>query len=318
VGLKGGLNLSGFHGDEIGESETRNGHIFGAFLNVGLWGPLSVQPEAYYSRRGGTGPDFYTETTGDVTDWLWNYNYLDFVSLFKLKVSPGSSPTLSVFAGSVVSFLVGAKATGTKSKSQVPPYVGAFPYVSPLNYNTKGTDFGGVVGVDVAFDVGPTKLFLDARYTRMMTEFDEPPYDEQFSRKHTALSFQVGVSLTPSAWSGGRRAQRRRPALPTRLPPVNTIVLMEQITREDIAASGEADSVYELILLERPEWVDTGAETVRGTLFLDGQPWVGSAGLLNDRRGIEVEEIRRLVGAPGVYREHAVVIEVISRRKVGG
>ncbi len=317
VGLKGGLNLSSFHGTEIGESDTRQGHIFGAFLNVALWGPFSVQPEAYYSRRGATGADIYTETLGDVTDWLWNYNYLDVGPLFKLRVTPESlSPTVSFFGGPVISFLVGAKATGTKSKAQVPPYVGAFPYVSPLNFNTKGTDWGGVAGVDVSFNVGTTKLYLDARYTQMMTEFDEAPYNEQFSRKHNSLSFQIGVSLTPRAWRGGRRARRR--ALAARPPPENRVVLMERITREDIAARRENNSVYDLIRLERPQWIDTGAETVEGALFLDGQPWVGSTEILRNRRGAEVEEIRRLVGAPGPYRAHAVVIEIVSRRGVGG
>ena len=139
VGLKGGLNLSGFHGADVGESESRAGHIFGAFLSVGVWGPLSVQPEAYYVRRGATGSDIHTEKLGDVTNWLWHYNYLDIVSLLKLRVTPGGgSPSLSLFAGPVVSFLVGAKATGTKSKANVPPYEGAFPFVSPLNYSTKG------------------------------------------------------------------------------------------------------------------------------------------------------------------------------------
>ena len=89
VGLKGGLNLSRFYGENIGESTTRQGHIFGAFLNTGLWGPFSVQPEAYYSRRGATGGDIHTETLGDVTNWLWNYNYLDFVPVLKLRVTPG-------------------------------------------------------------------------------------------------------------------------------------------------------------------------------------------------------------------------------------
>jgi len=314
VGMKGGLNLSGFHGTDIGEAETRQGHIFGAFLNTSLWGPLSVQPEAYYSRRGATGADIHTEALGDVTNRLWNYNYLDITPLLKLSVSPGvSSTSFSVFGGPVVSFLVGAKATGTKSKARVPPYEGAFPYVSPLNYNTKGTDFGGVVGVDLTFDIGPTQVILDARYTRMMTEFDEAPYDAQFSRKHNALSFQIGVGLTPNAWRGGRRQRRRRAALPTREPPVNTVVLMQRITREDIAARRENESVYDIIRLERPQWVDAGEQTVRGTLFLDGQPWVGADELLQSRRGTEVQEIRRLQGAPGPYKQYAVVIEVISR-----
>ena len=319
VGLKGGLNHSGFYGENIGEADTRNGHIFGAFLNTRLWGPLSVQPEIYYSRKGATGADFSTEEFGDVSNWLWNYNYIDVVPLLKLRVTPAAAPApFNLFVGPVISFLAGAKVTGTKSKAKVPPFEGAFPYVNPLNYNTKGNDVGGTVGADVAVAVGPIKVILDARYTRMMTKFDEAPYDQQFSRKHSALSFQVGVSLTPSAWRGGR-ARRRRPALPSvsRPPPVNTVVMLERITREDIAARRENNSIYDLIRLERPQWVDTETETVQGKLFLDGQPWDGSNEMLKNRRGSQVQEVRRMVGAPGAYRAHPVVIEIITRRGVG-
>lgn len=316
VGFKGGLNLSSFYGENIGGSGTRNGHIFGAVLSQHIWGPFSVQPELYYSRKGATGPDFSTAEFGDVSNWLWNYNYVDAVALVRLRVTPSTmSPSLNFFGGLVVSFLAGAKATGTKSKSKVPPYEGAFPYVNPLNYNTKGSDVGGTVGADLAVPFGPIKITLDARFTRMLTTFDEAPYDTEFSRKHSALSFQVGVSLTPSAWVGGR-ARRRRPSLPSamRAPPVNTLVMLERITREDIAARSESSSVYDLIRLERPQWVDTATGTLLGTLFLDGQLWTGAAEVIANRRGSEVEEVRRLVGGPGPYRAHARVIEIITRR----
>ena len=316
VGLKGGLNLASFYGENIGGSNTRNGHIFGAFLSHRLWGPLSVQPELYYSRKGATGPDFTTEEFGDVSDWLWNYNYVDAVALLKIRVTPSAmSPALNLFAGPVVSFLAGAKATGTKSKGKVPPFEGAFPYVNPLNYNTKGSDMGGTVGADIAVPVGPVRVTLDARYTRMMTTFDEAPYDTQYSRKHSTISFQIGLSLMPGVVRDGR-ARRRRPALPSamRAPPVNTVVMLERITRNEIAANRESNTVYDLIRLERPQWVDTATETVLGTLFLDGQPWTGSPDVLTNRRGAEVEEVRRLVGGPGPYRAYATVIEILTRR----
>ncbi len=316
VGFKGGLNLSSFHGTEIGNSETRPGHIVGAFAYFDFGGLLIVQPEAYYSRRGAKEPEIFTEQWGSISNAVWNYNYLDFVGLLKLRVTPRRLPySVSLFTGPVVSFLVGAKATGLKDTrySCCPPQrvPGESPYVNPLNYNTRGNDFGGTVGVGLGIDLGPTKISLDTRYTRMTKEFDEAPYDDLYSRKHSAFSFQVGVSLTPSAWSTGRR-RPRRPVV-SRPPPVNTIVLMERITREDIAARRESFSAYDIIRLERPQWVDAQAGTVRGTLFVDGQPWVGSAEVLRNRRGSDIQEVRRMEGAPGPYRGYGVVIEIITR-----
>ena len=99
---------------------------------------------------------------------------------------------------------------------------------------------------------------------------------------------------------------------------MNTIVLMERITREDIAARRESFSVYDILRLERSRWIDTSTGNVRGTLFLDGQPWIGSSELLRNRCGADIEEIRRLRETTGVYRGHGVVIEIISRRTPGG
>lgn len=89
---------------------------------------------------------------------------------------------------------------------------------------------------------------------------------------------------------------------------------MSRITREDIAARDENLSVYDIIRLERPAWMEGGGGEVRATLFVDGEPWDGSPELLRNRRGAEVEEIRRIeAGAPGAYQGHGVVIEMISR-----
>ena len=315
-GFKGGLNLSDFYGTEIGEAERKQGKLFGAFLQIDLGGALVLQPELYYTERGAEEAEIFNEEVGAVTDWVWRYDYLDFVPLLKLRVnSKRSSPSFSLFTGPILSFRVGAKGTGLKGTvfTCCPPQrvPGSSPFVSPLEQSTKGSDVGGTVGVDIEIDVGPTRLAFDARYTRMMREFDRGPSDGLYSRKHSAFPFQVGVSLNPSAWARGRS---RRPSVVPRAPPRNTIIIMELITREDIAARDETLSVYDIIRLERPHWIDGGGGEVRATLFVDGEPWDGSPRILRDRRGAEVEEIRRFgAGAGGVYLGHGVVVEIITR-----
>ena len=320
----GGLNLSKFYGTDVGDSETSRGYNFGAFVLIDFGGPLSLQPEAYYTERGAQEFDLPNFVDGDVIDGAWRYDYLDFAVLLKLRVtSKQSLPSLSLFTGPVVSFRVGAKATGRKVggdltmcarqvdtgelRCRTEPAPGSIPYSNPLTLNTKGNDYGGTVGADFLFGLGPTRVTLDARYTRMVTEFDEAPYDDLYARKHVALSFQVGVSLNPSVWGGGRR----RRVVPSGASPQNSIVMMELIVREDIAALDETLSVYEIIRLERPEW--TNGDGLRATLFVDGQVWMGSPRILRDRNGAEVEEILRMVGAPGAYEEYGVVIEIVSR-----
>ena len=79
------------------------------FVQLHFGGALSLQPEVNYSERGAEEADLLA----GVADGVWSLNYLDFVPLLKLRVtSRRSSPSLSIFAGPVVSFLVDAKATG--------------------------------------------------------------------------------------------------------------------------------------------------------------------------------------------------------------
>jgi hypothetical protein len=192
----------------------------------------------------------------------------------------------------------------------------SLPIAILVQHETKSVDFGGTIGMGLAFGAGPIKLVLDVRYTRMMSEFDEAPYDEVYSRKHNALSFQAGISISPGGWA---RVPKRRSL---EEPPEQSVVIVERITQESIVARGEDLSAYDIIRLERPAWLD-GRELL-ATLFLDGERWAtlvvdgeprdGSLQLLRDRSGADVEEIRRIgAGAEGIYAGQGVVIELISR-----
>ena len=143
-----------------------------------------------------------------------------------------------------------AQATGVGPEGRLRPVwvvrweLMSLPIAIPVQHETKSVDVGGTIGMGIDFGTGSTKLVLDVRYTRMMSEFDEAPYDEVYSRKHNALSFQAGISLSPSAWA--RVATRRSLAD----PPEQSIVIVERITQENIAARGGDLSVYDIIRLE--------------------------------------------------------------------
>lgn len=311
VGFKGGMNRSQFYGAEIGDSENLRALVFGVFAEFNLGGTFSLQPEINYSKRGAR-----EETLLEVArDGVWRYNYFDIVSLLKLRLnSERSSPSFSLFTCPVLSILANSKATGWKPEELHAECAGcarepiSFRYVRLLQHNTKGKDVGGTVGMAVDFGSGPAKVVLDMRYTKMMSEFDKAPYDALYSRKHSALSFQAGVVLTPRAFGGGYRS-----SLPEDDPERHSIVTLEVIAREDIAGHGETLPVFDVIRLERPEWMDGGQ--IRATLFVDGVPWDGSGEDPLEWSASEVEEILRMEGAPGAYQGHGVVIEVITRAR---
>ena len=52
IGMKGGLNVSNFHGQAIGEAESLNTTTLGVFLQLDFGGAFSFQPEVNYSKRG--------------------------------------------------------------------------------------------------------------------------------------------------------------------------------------------------------------------------------------------------------------------------
>ncbi len=319
IGMKGGLNVSNFHGQAIGEAESLNTTTLGVFLQLDFGGAFSFQPEVNYSKRGAK----EEALLGAVTEGVWAYNYFDVVALLEYRLgSRRSSPSLSLFTGPVVAFLGSAQATGVGPEGMHSACAGCVvelmspPVAIQVQHETKGVDVGGTIGMGIDFGTGSTKLVLDVRYTRMMSEFDEAPYDDVYSRKHNALSFQAGISLSPSAWA---RVPTRRSL---ENPPEQSIVIVERITQENIAARGEGLSVYDLIRLERPAWLNGGELLVTlfvdgerwDTLFLDGESWTESVQLLRDRPVTDVHEIRRIgAGAEGVYAGQGVVIELISR-----
>jgi hypothetical protein len=267
VGLKGGLNLSTFHGEAIGEAERLNTATLRVFLQLDFGGPFSLQPEINFSKRGAKEDDLM----GDVTEGVWAYNYFDVVALLEYHVgSRRSSPSLGFFTGPVFSFLGSAQATAVGPEGLHAACLGcsleltSLPVATQLQHETKGTDFGGTIGMDRTFGSGSMKLILDARYTRMMSEFDQAPYDETYSRKHNAFSFQAGVSLSPSAWA---RVPQRASLVE---PPEQRIVIVDRIRRDAIAARDGALSLYDIIRFERPGWME--GEEVVGTLFVDGEP----------------------------------------------
>ena len=317
VGLKAGGNFSGFHGRDIGDVTTRVGHLSGVFVHFDREGALSFQSEAYYSKMGAEAADIFSERRGVILKHgVWSYDYLNVAALLKLRLNAGRAwlPSLSLFMGPVGSALVSAQTTGSTCSGALPvrrlgkcvedPSTGHLePHRSVVNHQTKASDFGAIFGADLELKVGSVKLVLDARYTTMMREFDQPPFSDQFSRKHNALSVQIGVGILPSFWPGNRRTSLSA-------PPQHSITMMELIAREDIAVYGEA-SVRDIIGNEQSDWMD--GDEVAGTLFVDGEVWMGSRDVLLDRSGAEVEEILWMDGAPGAYAEFGVVIEIITR-----
>ncbi len=107
LGLKGGISNSKVTAnlDEINSESILKYHI-GAFGRLG-YNRLFLQPEAYYSAKGG-------KLEGDIIDVTsrFDFNTLDIPVLFGVKVLEGEKAHLRILAGPVFSILTSNRIEG--------------------------------------------------------------------------------------------------------------------------------------------------------------------------------------------------------------
>ena len=128
------------------------------------------------------------------------------------------------------------------------------------------------------------------------------------STRETTMPFPSRLASPSARVRGPSHPQRRT----MDAPPDQSIAIVDRIRRAAIAVHDGETSLYDVILVERPAWIEDGH--VRATLFSDGRPWSGSVDLLSDLRAAEVEEMRRIgAGAAGIYEGHGVVVDVFFR-----
>ena len=139
-GLRAGLNVSDFSGDEIPGSQPRLGFTGGAFVNlpVGASG-LSVQPEVSYSQKG---------VDGDNNNVEYRVDYIEVPILLRYQtVVTDSGLMVGGYAGPALGFKVSEELAGNAGAIDTDLF--------------KSTDIGAAFGVTV----GAGAFGVDGRYT---------------------------------------------------------------------------------------------------------------------------------------------------------
>ncbi len=159
-GAKVGLNLSEVYGFEIPsvfqfKKELRTGLVFGVYMTCDLVPLLSIQPEVLYSMKGIR----FSVTSPVAADYLFSYNYVEVPVLLKLNLPVGSPAPFkaNVFVGPDFAFNVAAYEKVTDN----PGYTSTFDQKS----STRLFDFNVAVGAGAGYDLGPTTLGPEVRYT---------------------------------------------------------------------------------------------------------------------------------------------------------
>ena len=186
VGLKAGVNFSSLSEKGAGLVSfswgVATGFTLGAFYAININPYLAIQPELYYSKKGG-------KLEGSILDILGSksiaIHYLELPVLLKFKFPTQSRVSPSVFVGPYVSLKLSdkgeIKVLGLKLEEHL--------------VGIKGSDFGLVFGGGIDFKVSNVLVLLDIRYDLGLVNIAEPILGIENEMKTRSLVLMAGVGF---------------------------------------------------------------------------------------------------------------------------
>lgn len=174
-GIRGGLNLAKFHGDDANfeavSPKNRTGFCGGAFVAFRLAESFFIQPEVLYTQKGAR----YEESGEELTVAL---DYVEVPLLFKARFGSGGARP-SLFAGPSAAFKIRSQLEFDGEKEEVE--------------EVKGTEFGIVAGAGLDLAAGSGAFVIDARYTWGLTTVLDS--SESADVKNGVWSFSIGYQF---------------------------------------------------------------------------------------------------------------------------
>ena len=197
IGLKAGLNVANFVGDDAEGSEARLGFVGGLTGRFDVTPTVAFQLEALYSQKGET-------LDGDVLDPGRDYqldtrlNYLEIPASLRFGVPLNPLLDAGVSGGGYVGIPVSTEISAD----------GDVPRALIDDIESDGIDANTDYGVLIGVDVGSGPFFVDARYTlglAEVTDFDPVFGDgrgQGLDRKNSVVQLTLGYRF------GGGNARR--------------------------------------------------------------------------------------------------------------
>jgi len=194
IGLKGGLNFANMAikatSTDIPEFKNHTGLAEGIFVNFKL-GPISIQPEVLYSRRGLSYPEFEDETVR-VTGLMLT-DYIEAPILIKYSFLGGPVKPF-VAAGPSFSILLKGR------QGYHVNYLSGDDVDSSYYYDTadffKKTELAGVFGAGIDIKLPKVMLSLEGRYHLGLSNIYDNGEDTDISSlKNKGFSVLVGIGF---------------------------------------------------------------------------------------------------------------------------
>ena len=157
IGIRGGVTQATFYGDDVASNDFRPGFTGGLFLTYHVNDAFSIQPEVLYSLRGAKN-HFSATTSPDLENVRVSQDVIEIPVLFKLS-APLSPITPRIYVGPSLGFITSTSVDGVDTDN-------AFNDV----------DFGGVLGGEIAYQIGAgpvSEVALDGRYNLGFTNLGD-------------------------------------------------------------------------------------------------------------------------------------------------
>jgi hypothetical protein len=168
LGIKGGLNLANFTGEDVFHNSSSEGFAGGVFMRYPLSNSWSFQPEALFTMRG-------AEFSVEDIETEQQMNYIEMPLLARFGWGHGAMFRPALFIGPSVAFLLKNKIVDGAEID--------------LKDGSRDVDVGGILGADLEHNLGAGEIILDARY-----EMGFISWTEDLSARNSTLSFMIGYA----------------------------------------------------------------------------------------------------------------------------
>lgn len=208
VGLRGGINLSKFVGEDVSETEDLMGLNAGLSFSVISLGPVSFVPEIYYAEKGTRFTEQVREIQNpdpndpnfDPSNYQLDFNlaYVEIPVLAKIRLPFISTKVLKPYiaGGPVFGFRLDCNVTFTEESAEQEIQDCADENLSNLEVTFNESDRGYVLvsGIDFQIPLLGTAT-LDARYYRGLSRLIENnENDDIYNQNFTLmLGYRIGL-----------------------------------------------------------------------------------------------------------------------------
>lgn len=181
-GIKGGINLSNLHADDVDDEHMKVGANFGVYAKLPITTGFSIQPEVLYSMKGAQLN--YNNALMGSGKYRFNLNYVEVPVLAVFNVAKN----FNIHAGGYAAYLASVKVKDVDNEGNV-------NHVDELNKDNFQTFDYGLIG-GIGFDI--SNVTLGARYNYGLKEIGKSGTfagEVANNAKNSAVSIYVGFAF---------------------------------------------------------------------------------------------------------------------------